>query len=143
MTIPTTPRRRPRVQDGFTLLETLVALTVILFCFMGALAMQTGALRSGKVVELQTMAVFLAESKIEEYRSVPDASVPDNTPIMDYIDRQGAKLTGPGAEKNAFFTRTAVRKKQTPTQFTNELTVSVSWPRATPVVYTSVIPAVD
>ena len=140
MTTPTIPVHPRTAPDGFTLLETLMALTVILFCFMGALAMQSASLRSGTVVELQTMAVFLAEAKIEEYRSIPESSVPDNVPVKDYIDRQGAKLTGSGAEAAAFFTRTATLKKQTPTQFNNELTVSVSWPRSNPVVYTSVIP---
>jgi prepilin-type N-terminal cleavage/methylation domain-containing protein len=139
---PITPRPAPPgpAAPGFTLVETLIALTVILFCFMGALAMQSGALRSGTVVELQTMAVFLAEAKIEEYRNIPDTGVPDGTPVTDYIDRQGKKLE-PSEADQAFFTRVVTLKKQCPTQFNNELTVSVSWPRAQPVVYTSVLPA--
>jgi prepilin-type N-terminal cleavage/methylation domain-containing protein len=121
--------------SGFTLIETLVALTVILFGFMAVLVMHTGALRSGTTAEVQTMAVFLAEAKMEEFRDMPPADFPDNAVVYDYIDRQGLATT----QAKAFYTRGITLKRKVPTQFTNELTVSVKWANAQPLVYTTVI----
>ena len=123
-------------KDGFTLIETLVALTVILFGFMAVLVMHTGAIRSGTLAEVQTMAVFLAESKIEEFRAQPPSGFPDSTPVIDWLDRQGLATVEP----KAFYTRRVTLKYQVPTQFTDEVTVSVSWSKANALVYTSVIP---
>ncbi|MDR2442633.1 MAG: prepilin-type N-terminal cleavage/methylation domain-containing protein [Deltaproteobacteria bacterium] len=126
----------PKVKGGFTLIETLVALTVILFGFMAALVMHTVAMKSGSMAETQTMAVFLAEAKMEEFRDLAPSSFPDNVPIYDYMDRQGMKTT----KEQAFFTRAITLKRQCPTQFTNELNIQVSWPQSRPLNYTSVIP---
>ena len=123
-------------RDGFTLIETLLALTVILFGFMAVLVMHTGAMRSGTLAEVQTLAVFLAESKIEEFRVQTPDGFPDNVPVVDWLDRQGRA----SAKADAFFTRSITLKYQVPTQFTDELTVSVSWAKSKPLVYTSVIP---
>jgi prepilin-type N-terminal cleavage/methylation domain-containing protein len=127
----------PRAKEGFTLLETLIALTVILFGFMALLVMHTGAIRSGTLAEIQTVAVFLAESKIEEFRVRPPAGFPNNTPVLEYFNRQGKSTTKP---EEAFYTRSVTLKQQVPTQFTDEVTVSVSWVKASPLVYISVIP---
>lgn len=122
--------------SGFTLVETLMALTVILFGFMGVLVMHTGALRSGVAAEEQTMAVFLAETKIEEFRNMPPAGFPDNVMVYDYLDRSGR----PVAEPQAFYRRGIILKRQVPAKKTSELTVSVKWAKAQPLVYTTVIP---
>jgi Tfp pilus assembly protein PilV len=134
---PGAPGPSLKAKEGFTLLETLIALTVILFGFMALLVMHTGAIRSGTLAEIQTMAVFLAESKIEEFRVRPPASFPDNTPVLEYFNRQGKSTVKP---EEAFYTRSVTLKQQVPTQFTDEVTVSVSWSKASPLVYTSVIP---
>ncbi|MDR1656850.1 MAG: prepilin-type N-terminal cleavage/methylation domain-containing protein [Deltaproteobacteria bacterium] len=122
--------------EGFTLVETLIALTVILFGFMAALVLHTTAIKSGTIAELQTMAVFLAESKMEEFRFLPPTNFPDNSPVYDYLDRNGQSTT----VDTAFYTRGITLKRRCPTQFTNELTVEIKWPRAEPLKYTSVIP---
>ena len=131
------PRGPSAAGAGFTLIETLVALTVILFGFMAVLVMHTGAMKSGTTAELQTMAVFLAEAKIEEFRNVTPEDLPDGVESFDYLNRKGEKVD---KEADAFFTRSFTVKREVPTQFTNELTVTVKWGTASPLVYTTVIP---
>ncbi|MDR3203660.1 MAG: prepilin-type N-terminal cleavage/methylation domain-containing protein [Deltaproteobacteria bacterium] len=128
--VPQAVRSRP----GFTLIETLVALTVVLFGFLAALVMQQSSYRSGSIAEQQTLAVFLAESKIEEFRNY----IPDSFPSekLDYFDRTGS----PTNEAGRYYTRSVTLVRQSPTQFTNEIEVKVAWPKANPVVYRSIVP---
>ena len=127
---PAAPRGFSAAGAGFTLIETLVALTVILFGFMAVLVMHTGAMKSGTTAELQTMAVFLAEAKIEEFRNVTPDSLKDGVTEFDYLTRKGVEIKNPDGEEGkkpaeAFFTRSFTVKRQVPTQFTNELTVTL------------------
>ncbi|MDR1487435.1 MAG: prepilin-type N-terminal cleavage/methylation domain-containing protein [Deltaproteobacteria bacterium] len=121
------------IRDGFTLVETLIALAVIMLGFMAALVMHTSAVRSAAISENQITAVFLAESKMEQLRVM----TPSAAAIEEYFDRNGMEID----EANAFFTRSVTLKRQCPTQFTNELTVEVTWPKAMSLVYTSLIKA--
>jgi prepilin-type N-terminal cleavage/methylation domain-containing protein len=123
-----------RTQDGFTLIEVLISLVVILFSFMAALTVLTSSYRSGSNAETQTMAIFLAESKLEELRH----KIPDDLSTEDYFDRHGGGTTVPA---DRFFKRTLTLKRETPSQFSHEVKVEVQWPGGSPVVYTSIIPA--
>ncbi|MDR0355406.1 MAG: prepilin-type N-terminal cleavage/methylation domain-containing protein [Deltaproteobacteria bacterium] len=120
-------------RSGFTLIEILVALVVILLGFMASLTIITGSVKSGKMAENQTMAVFLAEAKMESYRGTD----PSSTDVTEYFDRFG---NASPASAERFFTRKATVKRQTPTQFSNEVEVSITWPGAEPVVFRSVFP---
>jgi hypothetical protein len=44
-------------------------------------------------------------------------------------------------QAHAFFTREVRVSLKTPTQFTHEVQVTVSWPRSKPVVFHSLVPA--
>jgi Tfp pilus assembly protein PilV len=122
---------------GFTLIETLIALLVIMMGFMAALVMQTGAIRSASVSENQILAVFLAETKIEEFKDFPPADFPDNTPVEEYFDTNGNTTEKP----KAYFTRIVTLKRQCPTQFTHEVIVEVTWSKSSSLVYQSLIKA--
>jgi prepilin-type N-terminal cleavage/methylation domain-containing protein len=124
-------------KPGFTLIEVLISLVVILFSFMAALTVLTSSHQSGITAENQTLAVFLAESKLEELRHQTPSSMADGATINEYFDRHGGTATA----DSHFFARSILLKRQTPSQFTNEVKVEVRWPGGKPVTYTSVIPA--
>ncbi|MDR0621598.1 MAG: prepilin-type N-terminal cleavage/methylation domain-containing protein [Deltaproteobacteria bacterium] len=124
-------------KSGFTLIEVLISLVVILFSFMAALTVLTSSHRSGIMAENQTLAVFLAESKLEELRHLTPPGLASGTTVNEYFDRHGGVAT----VGDHFFTRRVTLKRETPSQFTHEVTVEVLWKGGQPVSYTSVIPA--
>jgi general secretion pathway protein I len=52
--------------SGFTLLETLVAMMILAICLVTIMELFSGGLRSGKVTNDYTEAVFHAKSRMEE-----------------------------------------------------------------------------
>jgi prepilin-type N-terminal cleavage/methylation domain-containing protein len=128
--------RNKAARSGFTLIEVLISLVVILFGFMAALTFLTSSYRSGRIAESQTMAVFLAESKIEELRDMTPSSYGDGAAVVDYFDRHGGTATA----ASAYFTRRVTVHRKTPSQFTNEVLVEISWPGSRPINYQTIIP---
>jgi hypothetical protein len=104
---------------------------------MASLTVLTNSQRSATMAENQTLAVFLAEAKLEELRHQTPEDMDDGVTVNEYFDRHGGEAT---AESN-FFTRRVTLKRQTPSQFTNEVTVEVLWTGGQPVTYKSVVPA--
>ncbi|MDR1872503.1 MAG: hypothetical protein LBS60_11400 [Deltaproteobacteria bacterium] len=135
--LKTPPSSHGGLKSGFTLLETLFALLVILMGFLAAITMNSTALRSGVINEVQFQAVFLADSKIEEIRT--------NTPesagtVTTYYDRNGS-LTD---EAHAFYTMNTAIKFKTPSAKTDQVTVSVTANRpSVNISYVSIIDHMD
>ncbi|MDR2387749.1 MAG: type II secretion system GspH family protein [Deltaproteobacteria bacterium] len=130
-------KKATQLSPGFTLVEILISLVVIQFCFLAVLTVLSSSHRSGQMAEKQTLAVFLADTKLEQLRYLTPSGMPENTPVRDYFDRDGTEAN----PDNHYFVRSVVLKRQTPSQFTNEVTVEVEWPGGKPVSYTSVIPS--
>jgi len=63
-------RRRRIAQRGFSLLELLIALTVLLIGITGILTMQIVAMRATSYSRHATEAAILAEDKLEHLRTV-------------------------------------------------------------------------
>jgi prepilin-type N-terminal cleavage/methylation domain-containing protein len=126
-----------QASSGFTLIEVLISLVVILFSFMAALMVLTSSHRSGSLAESQTLAVFLAEAKLEELRHMTPASLVSDGQLEEFFDRHG----GQASADDHFFSRAVTLRAKTPSQFTHEVTVQVKWPNSRPVSYRSVIPA--
>jgi type II secretory pathway pseudopilin PulG len=61
-------------QTGFTLVETLVAITVLLLVVIGPLTIAQKGIQSAYYATEQTTAVFLAQEAIEGLREMRDAS---------------------------------------------------------------------
>ncbi len=60
------PSLKPQVSKGFTLIETLVAMMVLSISLVIILQLFSGGLRSGKLSENYTHAIFHAREKMEE-----------------------------------------------------------------------------
>jgi prepilin-type N-terminal cleavage/methylation domain-containing protein len=114
-------------KSGFTLLETLFALLVLLIGFMAALSLNTNALRSGTLNENQFTAVFLADSKLEELKTNMPIFTGDSYTSTDYFDRSGLKTED---QNRALFTRTTTVNRETPSAKTDEIRVNVAMKRS-------------
>jgi type IV pilus assembly protein PilV len=110
------PARQPRRgQGGFTIIELMIALTILLIGITGILSMQLTALKATSYSRHATEASVLAEDLMEELRTLPLASVVDGN---EPVDAQG------NYDADGVFTRawTVVWNGDLAT-----ITVTVSW----------------
>jgi type IV pilus assembly protein PilV len=75
-----TPVRRQR---GFTLIEVMVAMTLMAIGLLGVLALAKGAASASGYSRRATEAAILAEDKLEELRTVPVAAAVDDEDVVD------------------------------------------------------------
>jgi len=101
--------------DGFTLIEVLVAATLVCTVVAGLAQLGLLAMAQGLAVQRQAAALWLAQSKLEELRarpwtfdssglalsdptlslSPPDALTSETPGFVDYFDRFGAAVSRP------------------------------------------------
>lgn len=92
------PTRR-RGQEGFTLIEILIALLILITGIAGVLTLQMVSVRATNFSRHATEAAVLGEEKLEELRVVPVASITNGT---ETVDEQGVV----DASGDGFYTRT-------------------------------------
>jgi prepilin-type N-terminal cleavage/methylation domain-containing protein len=110
-----------RPQAGFTIIELLIALTVLLVGLAGVLRMQLTALHASAYARHATAAAVLAEDKIEELITQPFAVT---TP---FTGTDGAPLNERGeidGSSEAIFDRTWLIEEVGDSQ---RITVTVRW----------------
>jgi type IV pilus assembly protein PilV len=73
-------------QEGFTLIEVMIALTILLLGIGGLLAMHLTAMRATSFSRHATEATVLAEGKMEALRTEPATAVVGGT---DQVDARG------------------------------------------------------
>lgn len=109
------PNKSRRTQDGFTIIEVLIALTILLIGIAGLLSMQLSSMRATSFSRHATEASTLAEDKMEALRIIPTAALIGGT---DTVDSRAV------IDPNAMYTRTwTLGLVGTDTV----LTVTVSW----------------
>jgi len=76
--------REPDALSGFTLIEVLVAMTLMVIICLGVAPLFAIAVRDARTARMQTIAVILAASKLEQLRSLTWAyeTRPAMTPIL-------------------------------------------------------------
>jgi len=107
--------RTPSRQRGFTVIEVLIAMSIMSLGLIGILALHKGAVSASGYSRRATEAAVLAEDKLEQLRTIPLAGVTDDD---DHVDASGA------ANPDGTFTRawTLVTAGGNTT-----ITVTVSW----------------
>ena len=74
-------------QKGFTLIETLVAITIILTAIAGPLTIASQGLRAARISRDRIVAIYLAQEAIEYIRTVRDSNVlRDETNWLEGLD---------------------------------------------------------
>lgn len=72
----TKPQTRPtESQDGFTLLETMIALVVLTVGILAMMTMQTSAITGNYKASTMTIASSIASRQVEELRNLPFTSL--------------------------------------------------------------------
>ena len=104
-----------RDERGFTLLELLIAMTILAFGLLGIAYVQGTTIKRNVSAMRNTEATALIEDKIEEYRNTPYASISAGT----------AEETSLGSA--GIFTRTSIVENDTPLVNTKKITVRVAW----------------
>ncbi len=118
-------------ENGFTLIETLMAIAIMAIGLLGLAALQTTAISGAAKANKQSMAVSLAEDQIETYKNIPYDSVPSAP----------STATGTDLSSWGIFTRTTAVQDGVPVPGSKTITVTVSWPDKVPrsVVFQTII----
>jgi type IV pilus assembly protein PilV len=120
--------RRAR-QEGFTLIELMVALTVLLIGLLGIMGIVTVSLKNSSYSRHGTEAAILAEDKLEELRTQTNLAI-GALPTEVTLDATGAVNSNPG---QGIYTRSATVNLNTGSTFGDylEIQVTVSWAEGT------------
>lgn len=76
--------------NGFTLVEALVAMTIVIFVVVTILAGFTQQMVTNRYAGAKNIAITLAESKIEDYLKFPASQMPAGE--VDYIVERNKRL---------------------------------------------------
>lgn len=79
--------------NGFTLVEALISMAIVLFVVVSILSGFTQQMVSNRFAGAKNIAINLAESRLEEYLKFPASQMPGNS--VDYVVERGKKLSPP------------------------------------------------
>ncbi|MFH1402346.1 MAG: prepilin-type N-terminal cleavage/methylation domain-containing protein [Patescibacteria group bacterium] len=89
-------KNKNKFQKGFTLIETFVAITVLLIAITGPLYLVTRGLSVAKMVKGRITAIYLAQEAVEYIRNIRDNNILNDddwlTDIQGYVS-SGKKFT--------------------------------------------------
>jgi prepilin-type N-terminal cleavage/methylation domain-containing protein len=113
--------RAGKKQDGFTLVEILVALSIFTFAVLGLAAGTVSITRTNQNSHLNATAINLAQAKLEELRSMTTAafatlSCPSSTPCSDST-----------IASNTTYNRQWSITTNSPVTGVNRIDVSIAW----------------
>jgi len=116
-------------EKGFTLIEVLLSISILAIGLLGMAALQVTATKGNALAKKNTLAISLAEDKIEEYK---------NTPYDSIIPTEG--ITEENLHAGAIFKRITKVEDNTPITGVKSITVTVTWQNSTKSVsFTSLI----
>jgi prepilin-type N-terminal cleavage/methylation domain-containing protein len=110
------PNPKSQVNSGFTLIELLIVIAIVAIISVGLISSFGFALWGIRHSELQTQAVFIAQSEIDYLRALPYAQLKDET----YTSFRGIK-SNPMAEANGQI------KIESSTEGLKKTTVRIKW----------------
>ena len=146
--------QRTSRQDGFSLLEVMIASAILATGLLVIALAQVSALKMGSRSKHLTDAVYLAQEQIETFQALPATDVMFTTPTTDFDDPVGYILAGGDAQfgtvawnpeqggDQAVFTRRWTIEPNTPSIGLTRITVEVRWSQdggATPAGSTNVV----
>ena len=119
-------------KKGFTLVEALLAMTIVIFVVVTILSGFTQQMVSNRYAGAKNIAITLAESKIEDYLKFPASQMPAAS--VDYVVERNRRLvlytSDPGVE-NQYRRTTTVTPNATGTMNTVRVRVDYGWLRGT------------
>ncbi len=112
--------RQKTGENGFTLLEMLIAVIIMAVGLLGMAALQGTAMMGNTFGGMNTEATALVMDKIEEYRHTPYGNIAEGT------------TTDSNLGTGSFYTRATTVQFHTPINDVKTVTVTVSWTSPTP-----------
>lgn len=100
---------------GFTIIEVLLAISIMAIGLLGLAALQTTAINGNALGKKNTLAITLAEDKIEKYKNTP------------YENISAGVTTETNLSAGAIYTRTTKVEDDTPISGVKTVTVNVTW----------------
>lgn len=83
-------------KKGFTLVEALLAMAIVIFIVVGILSGFTQQMVVNRYAGAKNIAISLAESKLEEYLKYPASQMPASS--VDYVVEHGKRLVVSSAD---------------------------------------------
>ncbi len=124
-------RPREREQEGFTLLEVLIAMTIMGVGILAiGLAQLSSMKMSSKSRSLQ-QAMYLAQEQLDFFMSLPANHTDLTTPVVEFADPAGAiNAFEEDPEDGVAYTRTWTVEPNTPSAGLSRITIFVNWDSA-------------
>ena len=107
-------------QRGFTLIEVLIAVFLLVVALIGAASVTTSVIKSNFLSRTLTTATTLAKDKMEELKATAYTALPAGT-VTDYSRGDG---TVQASSTGSYYTRSW----SAPGTNTKTITVTVTWP---------------
>ena len=139
MKVPEHMKKNRRPAGGFTLVEVLVTTLVIAVGCLGVLHMQSLSMQSGSKADQETVAAFLAESRLEALRAAPFTDL-DAGKTTTLCTREGvccdksnaSACVGRNPDTNADYPKFPYEIGTTvitgePTSFSKRIEIQITW----------------
>ena len=123
-------------QDGFTLIEVMVALAIMSIGVLSIGIAQLSALRLSSMSNRLSQAMYLAEEQMEIFRSMPWGPT-FSAAVVDFPDPQGPITPVQG--DSAQFSRSWTLTPNAPPHGLTEITITVVWNNSTGVRQTAAL----
>jgi prepilin-type N-terminal cleavage/methylation domain-containing protein len=115
-------------RDGFTLLEVMIALSILGFGMLAASVGQLSALKTSRQSRSQTLSMYLAEQQMEAFQSMSSDDVLAEIAAPTYPDDPGNPIDPyPGDDDITTFDRRWFIENDTPEVGVISIRVEVDW----------------
>ncbi len=117
-------------ENGYMLIEILMAIAVLSIGLLALAALQTTSIFGATRANKHSIAILLAENQIEAYKNMPYNNIPAST-----VTETGTNLSaemGTAMPSVAIYTRTTTVQAGLPVPGSTTITVTVSWQESIP-----------
>jgi type IV pilus assembly protein PilV len=108
------PKPSIKSEEGFTLIETMIALVVLSIGLVALAGLQISAIRGNNLSKRMTTAVSIANARVEQIKNMPYANIQSES-------------TTQVTESNMTFTRQVTVSNDNPVSNTKTVNVTVTW----------------
>ncbi|MHB8092531.1 MAG: prepilin-type N-terminal cleavage/methylation domain-containing protein [Syntrophales bacterium] len=117
-----------RTENGFTLIEIMIAIMLLVVALLGMVSVTTMVINGNALSKRMTTATTLAKDKMEDWKNMGYSGMAAGTEI-DYAMAEG---TVQAAATGSYYKRTSTLTANSPAANMMSIEVKVEWPQASP-----------